>query len=150
MTKQSRTKVTSFPSKKFLLDTHIWIWLANGSPELSAEIIECINTAGNDGKIYISAISVWEVAMLVAKNRISIKMPIQEWVKQSLFQPGLKLIPLYPEIAIESTTLPGEFHGDPVDKIIIATARYEQSVIITRDQKILNYSKNGYIATKEA
>lgn len=150
MPKQATAKIKKFPSKKFLLDTHIWIWLANGSSELSKHIIECINTAGSEGKIYISAISIWEVAMLAAKNRISLKMPIQQWIKESLAQPGIRLVPLHPDIAIESTTLPGDLNADPADKMIIATARFKQLTIMTRDQKILSYGENGYISTIEA
>ena len=116
-----------------LLDTHTWIWLFNGASELSQEVIIQINRAGKQGQVFIAAISVWELSMLVAKNRITLSKPINQWVQESLSQPGVNLSPLTPEIAIESSFLPGEFHGDPADRIIVATARINNLIIFTRD-----------------
>ncbi|MEM8674974.1 MAG: type II toxin-antitoxin system VapC family toxin [Cyanobacteria bacterium P01_G01_bin.67] len=89
--------------KGILLDTHVWIWLFNGSTELSQQAINLINQAGSKGKVFISAISVWELSMLVAKNRVSLAQPIHQWVKNSLNQPGVNLSVMSPEIAIESS-----------------------------------------------
>ena len=112
-----------------LLDTHTWIWLFNGSTELSLDAIEQINFAGNKGKVFISAISVWELSMLVAKDRVILSEPIHQWVKDSFSQPGVNLSSMLPEIAIESSFLPGEFHGDPADRIIVATARINNLIL---------------------
>ena len=128
-----------------LLDTHTWIWLFNGSTELSQDAIEKIDFAGNKGKVFISAISVWELSMLVAKDRVNLSKPIQQWVKDSLSQPGVNLSPILPEIAIESSFLPGGFHGDPADRIIVTTARINNLVLLTRDNKIVKYSEQGYV-----
>lgn len=128
-----------------LLDTHTWIWLFNGSTELSQDAIEQINLAGSRGKVFISAISVWELSMLVAKNRVNLSKPIHQWVKDSFNQPGVNLSVMSPEIAIESSFLPGEFHGDPADRIIVTTARINNLVLLTRDQKILNYGEQSYV-----
>jgi PIN domain nuclease of toxin-antitoxin system len=128
-----------------LLDTHAWIWLFNGSTELSQDVIEQIDLAGNWGKVFISAISVWELSMLVAKNRVNLSKPIHQWVKDSFSQPGVNLSSMLPEIAIESSFLPGEFHGDPADRIIVATARINSLILLTRDEKILSYGKQGYV-----
>ena len=128
-----------------LLDTHTWIWLFNGSTELSSDAIEQINFAGNKGKVFISAISVWELSMLVAKDRVNLSEPIHQWVKDSFSQPGVNLSSMLPEIAIESSFLPGEFHGDPADRIIVATARINNLILLTRDQKILSYGEQGYV-----
>jgi PIN domain nuclease of toxin-antitoxin system len=128
-----------------LLDTHAWIWLFNGSTELSKDVIEQIDLAGNRGKVFISAISVWELSMLAAKNRVNLSKPIHQWVKDSFSQPGVNLSSMLPEIAIESSFLPGEFHGDPADRIIVATARMSSLILLTRDQKILSYGEQGYV-----
>ena len=128
-----------------LLDTHIWIWLFNGSAELSKDAIEQIDFAGSKGKVFISAISAWELSMLVAKNRLNLFKPIRQWVKDSFSQPGVNLSSMFPEIAIESSFLPGEFHGDPADRIIVATARINSLILLTRDKKILSYSEQGYV-----
>jgi PIN domain nuclease of toxin-antitoxin system len=128
-----------------LLDTHAWIWLFNGSTELSQDVVEQIDLAGNRGKVFVSAISVWELSMLVAKNRVSLSQPIDQWVKKSFSQPGVNLASMLPEIAIESSFLPGEFHGDPADRIIVATARINNLILLTRDQKIISYGEQGYL-----
>ena len=128
-----------------LLDTHTWIWLFNGSTELSQDAIDQIDLAANQGKVFISAISVWELSMLVAKNRVNLSQPIHQWVQDSFSQPGVNLSPLLPEIAIESSFLPGEFHGDPADRIIVATARIDNLVLLTRDKKIIKYGEQSYV-----
>ncbi|MEM9273740.1 MAG: type II toxin-antitoxin system VapC family toxin [Cyanobacteria bacterium P01_F01_bin.143] len=128
-----------------LLDTHTWIWLFSGSKELATETIAYINLLGSKGKVFVSAISVWELSMLVAKNRITLAKPINQWVEESLDQPGVNLSVLTPEIAIESSFLPGNFHGDPADRMIVATARLNDLTLLTRDRKILSYGKNGYV-----
>lgn len=128
-----------------LLDTHTWIWLFQGSTELSEDIIVKINQTGSQGKVFISAISVWELSMLVAKGRVTLSKSIHQWVEDSLSQPGVNLSLLTPAIAIESSFLPGEFHGDPADRIIVATARINNLILLTRDRKILQYQSEGYI-----
>ncbi len=125
-------------SQGILLDTHTWIWLCQGSTELSEDAIKLIDKNAQEGKVYIAAISVWELSMLVAKNRITITKPLNQWVKEVLAQPGMNLYSLTPEIAIESSFLPGSFHGDPADRIIVATARIGDLTLLTRDSKIIN------------
>ena len=132
--------------KGILLDTHVWIWLFNGSTELGKDVIEQIDFAANRGKVFISAISVWELSMLVAKNRVNLSQPIHQWVKDSLSQPGVNLSVMSPEIAIESSFLPGDFHGDPADRIIVATARINNLLLLTRDKKIIRYGKQSYVS----
>ncbi len=131
--------------KGVLLDTHSWIWLFSGSRELSQRIINRIDKAGKQGKVFISAISVWELSMLVAKNRITLSKPIHQWVEESLSQPGVNLSLLTPPIAIDSSFLPGDFHGDPADRIIVATARINDLILLTRDRKILSYGEENYL-----
>jgi PIN domain nuclease of toxin-antitoxin system len=112
---------------------------------LSKDAIERINRAGSQGKVFISAISVWELSMLVAKDRVTLSKSIHHWVKDGFSQPGVNLSVMSPEIAIESSFLPGEFHGDPADRIIVATARIDNLILLTRDKKIISYSKQSYL-----
>jgi PIN domain nuclease of toxin-antitoxin system len=132
-----------------LLDTHTWIWLFNGCPELSQTTINEINKWGQQGKVFISAISVWELSMLVVKQRVILSKPINQWVEESLKQPGVSLVHLFPEIAIESSFLPGNFHGDPADRIICATSRINNLILFTRDKKILSYGEKNQLACHE-
>lgn len=121
-----------------ILDTHIWIWWVHDTPLLSPRQIEEIKKNESDG-IGISAISCWEIAKLVEYKRLELSLPLHEWFEDALNYPGIQLVALTPEIAIESTRLPGEFHRDPSDQIIVATARVHSCPLITSDGKILNY-----------
>ena len=93
-----------------LLDTHVWIWLYEKSPELKPNIVNQINQWGKKGGVYISAISVWELSVLVAKERIVLKKPIRDWVTAAFNQPGVKLAPLTADIAIEKYDLKRKAH----------------------------------------
>ncbi len=130
-----------------LLDTHVWIWLNEGSSELKPKAVAAIDAFAENQNIFISPLSIWEIGTLVNKKRLILQTPLNEWVKQALSQPGIELLPFSSTIAVESTQLPGEFHGDPADRIITASARIEQLTLITRDQNILRYGKQGYVDT---
>jgi PIN domain nuclease of toxin-antitoxin system len=133
-----------------LLDTHVWIWLMEGSERLSLSMRERIQAGVPDLQLRVSAISVWEVAMLEAKQRIVFDMDCHTWASHALAAPGLSLIPLYPEIAIASTRLPGKLHGDPADRILVATARQQNCTLITADQAILDYAAEGWLQAQPA
>jgi len=90
--------------------------------------------------IGISAISVWEIAKLVEYNRLELPCGLHEWFDAALSYPGIRLVELTPEIAIQSTRLPGSFHRDPADQIIVATAMVYDCPLITSDNKILEYT----------
>lgn len=127
-----------------VLDTHAWIWLINGDEQLRlSEALPLIERAAQFSNVKVSAISVWEVSMLEAKGRISFSMECLDWVKQALAAPGISLVPLTPEIAVLSSRLPGEFHGDPADRIIVATALKLSASLVTKDRKILRYSESN-------
>lgn len=132
------------PVPLMVLDTHVWIWVVEGDrAALSAGSIEAIERAAKRGAVGVSAISVWEVAMLEAKGRISLSRPVDDWVHAALQAPGVRLLPLSPEIAIGSTRLPGTPHGDPADRILIASARHLGGHLATCDREILDYSASG-------
>ena len=85
--------------------------------------------------------------MLEARGRIRFDMPCLDWVEKAVGLPGLSLVPLTPSIAVNSTRLPGDFHGDPADRIIVATARAVGGVLVTRDARISEYAAAGYLKT---
>lgn len=133
-----------------LLDTHVWVWLNEGSKELKPKVIKLIDQAAQTDGVFISAISVWEIAMLVNKKRLIFQLPIQEWVTQALSQRGVGLIPLLPSIAIESTCLSEAFHGDLSGRIIVASARIKNLTLITRDNNIIDYAKKDFLTIIKA
>lgn len=133
-----------------LLDTHVWLWLVQREATLKPKVVAAIDAAAAGGGVLISAMSVWEVAMLEAKGRISLSTPCESWVATALSLPGVGLVPLSPAIAVASSRLPGAFHGDPADRILVATARERRAVLVTRDERILAYSAEGHVHTLPA
>ena len=129
-----------------LLDTHAWLWLVGGLEPLKRSVLSTVERGARQGRIRVSAISVWEVAMLEAKGRIRLSKDCLSWVHDALASPGISLVPLTPEIAVESCRLPGTFHGDPADRILVATARLLGATLITRDTLILSYGRKKHVA----
>ncbi len=121
-----------------VLDTHIWVWWVHGDPHLSQAHAALLQTHETTG-LGVSAISCWEVAKLVDKGRLVLPVPVGQWMQQALGYPGITLLPLTPEIAVESTSLPPPFHNDPADQIIVATSRILQCPLVTVDKRIVGY-----------
>ncbi|MCX7017004.1 MAG: type II toxin-antitoxin system VapC family toxin [Candidatus Sumerlaeota bacterium] len=121
-----------------LLDTHIWLWWVHGTPGLSSSQTEAIRAHEND-EIGVSVISCWEVAKLVQHGRLTLPRPLKPWFDQALGYPGVTLIGLTPEIITESVELPGGFHRDPADQLIVATARILRCPLAICDAKIQAY-----------
>jgi len=121
-----------------VLDTHIWVWWVHETEQLTPAQHDAI-AANETDLIGLSAISCWEIAKLVEYGRLELPSSLEEWFEQALSYPGVQLLALTPEIAIESTRLPGEFHRDPADQIIVTTARVYECPLVTSDDKILNY-----------
>lgn len=131
------------------MDTHIWLWLACGTPgEIGPDTLRTIEQAGKRRTLFVSIISVWEIALLESKRRIALPMPTQKWMVRALDNPEIKLIGLdEPEIVLDSCHLPEEFHADPADRFLVATARARNAILVTADQRILDYSKLGHVKT---
>ncbi len=122
-----------------VLDTHTWVWWVSVSPELSSAAAEAIDDAAADGSLRVSSISVWEVAMLVRAGRLELRMDVEDWVAESENLPFLEFVPVDNRIAAHSTVLPGSFHADPADRMIVATARTLGAHVVTKDRKIRRY-----------
>lgn len=110
----------------------------HGDTRLTQRQVETI-AANETDVIGVSAISCWEVAKLVEYGRLALPQPTKEWLMQALSYPGVRLLELTPEIAVESTQLPDKFHRDPADQIIVATARLHNCSLLTSDGKLLDY-----------
>ncbi|HWM90354.1 MAG TPA: type II toxin-antitoxin system VapC family toxin [Thermoanaerobaculia bacterium] len=121
-----------------LLDTHIWIWWVHGDSRLRRSSLDLIKEHEASG-LGVSIISCWEVAKLVECGRLDLPTPVEEWIEQALRYPGILLLELTPRIVVEATQLPGSFHRDPADQLIVATARVHQLPLATADRKILGY-----------
>jgi PIN domain nuclease of toxin-antitoxin system len=124
-----------------VLDTHVWVWWVHGDQDLTSTQMAAI-AEHEDDTIGISSISCWEIAKLVEYDRLALPCDLAEWFELALSYPGIQLLGLTPDIALESTRLPGAFHRDPADQIIVATARIYDCALVTSDSKILDY---GYV-----
>ena len=133
-----------------LLDTHVWVWLLNGDPKLNPKAVKAIERSISEEAVLLSAISPWEVAMLVSKGRLTLDRDVGEWVSTAVSIPGIRLEPISPEIAVASTRLPGNIHPDPADRLIAATARHFGVLLITDDQLLLDYGAAGHLKSLKA
>ena len=133
-----------------VVDTHIWLWLINADPVLEAPRFQkAIQPFIKNSELWVSVISVWEVGMLKAKGRLNLPYDVGEWCAHAVRAPGILLAPLTPEIAVESTRLPGTLHGDPSDRILIATSKIAGGTFITRDKKIITYCQTYHLPVAE-
>lgn len=123
-----------------VLDTHVLIWWVNGDDRLSKPGRKAIeDTLAADGQVLVSAITAWEIAMLVERDRIALAMDLDEWLATVASLEGVTLVPVTSQVAVQSATLPGDFHKDPADRMIVALARERNAVLVTADDKIQRY-----------
>lgn len=130
-----------------LLDTHVWVWWVHDDP-MPARLRTAIEYRSHEG-FAVSAISCWEVAKLSALGRLQLPTDLEEWLNLALGLSGVSLIPLSPRIAAESVSLPGKFHRDPADQIIVATSRIHGLPLATCDEKIRAYPYVRFIEEME-
>jgi len=123
---------------KYLLGTNIWIWMVESHQSIPRNILSILLEPENY-PFYISAISVWEVAKKVSLDKLTLSIPVRDWLVQATRKPFIEIIPLSVDIALESTILPGVFHKDPADQIIVASARQGNMTLLTSDRLILAY-----------
>jgi len=114
------------------------VWYSNESDRLTAHQRQILVERKAEG-LAVSVISCWEVAKLVELGRLDLDRSVQEWIRQALIPSEIRLLDLTPQIAVASTQLPGQFHRDPADQIIVATARVYDVEVMTVDRRILKY-----------
>jgi PIN domain nuclease of toxin-antitoxin system len=131
-----------------LLDTCAVIWLANG--DLPAHAVDIVVRAALAKGVYVSPISAWEVGLLSRPkpNRaasLEFLPDPKAWFARFMAGAGIREAPFSHSIAIEASWLPGDLHGDPGDRLIVATARHMQIPVVTRDGPILAYGAQGHV-----
>ncbi len=122
-----------------LLDTHVLVWLDEGSPRLGKKALRKIDKALASGQLGVASISFWEIAMLVSKKRLDIQIELDVW-RRELLKNGIEEIPLRGSTALRAGLLQA-FHGDPVDRIIVATSLEYPATLVTADKRILNWER---------
>lgn len=122
-----------------VLDTHTLVWWVTGDATLSKKAGKVIEREQSGGSILVSAISAWEISMLVAHGRLVLSMDVSSWLATVAEIEAVRFYPVDVEIAAKSVELPGGFHKDPADRMIVATARKLAAPLVTKDDKILSY-----------
>ncbi len=123
-----------------VLDTHAWIWWISNPEKLGTAAASAIEQAMQENGILISSISTWEIALLVSKGRLALSINVRDWVRKTESLPFIRFMPVDNTIALRSVDLPGAFHADPADRIIVATALSTGLPLVTKDEKIQNCS----------
>ncbi len=126
---------------ELLLDTHIWVRSINCDPELPVSLIAALENGRAEGRPFVSVISIWEVAMLVQKGRLTLPLGVDGWVNRALELPGVNLLPFSPTIAMETARLPKPMHKDPADRILVASARVERLRLVSLDRAVIAFAR---------
>jgi PIN domain nuclease of toxin-antitoxin system len=123
-----------------LLDTHVLVrWVTGQNKLLSTPARRAIEQELADGEILVSAISAWEIALLVSHGRLDLSIDVADWLAIVAEFDALRFVPVDNEIALKSTQLPGELHRDPADRMILATSRLFAAPLVTADKQLLAY-----------
>lgn len=122
-----------------VLDTHAWVWWLSSPDRLSERARATIDVASAAGTAHVSAISCWEIAMLVDRGRLELTVELEDWITRAGALPYFRFVAVNPTIAVRSVRLAPPFHPDPADRIIVATALELRAKLVTRDRMILDY-----------
>jgi PIN domain nuclease of toxin-antitoxin system len=116
-----------------LIDTHAWVWWVSSPKKLGKSARRELGRAAEVG---LSAISVWEVAMLVVRGRMRLDRGVSEWIREALAIERLVVVPVEASVALTAATIGGALHYDPADRIIVATALERGAPLLTKDAAI--------------
>ncbi len=119
-----------------VLDTHIWIWWLLGQDDLPRRQHETLDEIATVEPPLLPAVCMWEAQMLQAKGRLDLRAPFRRWLRDATHPSVVRIAPLTADVVIAVDQLPGSFHGDPADRLIVATARALDMPLATHDQRI--------------
>jgi PIN domain nuclease of toxin-antitoxin system len=134
-----------------LADTHVVVWAVEEDKRLGRNAIRLLNEAAEGDGLFISVITCWEIALLAERGKLALSLEVGLWLERNLNRPGVRWTQLEPAISVDSVRLPGNFHSDPADRWLVATARHFGIPLLTADRTILAYSNDqGHVATVDA
>ena len=119
-----------------LLDTHVWVWWLTSAPRMPPAERSALDDLASTGDLRLSAISLWEAQMLRARGRLELPLPFPEWLRRATDHRMLSVMPLDVGVVLALNDLPAGFHGDPADRLIVATARAHKLTLATHDAVI--------------
>jgi PIN domain nuclease of toxin-antitoxin system len=123
-----------------VIDSHVWLWWAGDPTSMSPKARRAVDKAMAVNAIYVSSISVWEISMLADRGRLTLSMDVADWISRAEAMPFFRFVPVDNIIAHRSVRLPGVLHQDPADRIIVATALTLGMPLVTKDEKLREYS----------
>lgn len=140
-----------------LLDTHIWVWASVNPGKFKKSAARAIETAAAERRLFVSAASVWEIALKAQKGELIVSGELRAWLRDQRRYPGVRVLPMNGTLAIDSTLLPEwtrksdkKPHKDPGDRFIVAEARRRNAVLITSDTLIIDYARKGHVIVFDA
>ncbi|MEO6066566.1 MAG: type II toxin-antitoxin system VapC family toxin [Gemmatimonadales bacterium] len=137
--------------RPLLLDTHVWIWLTEGQVDrVGSAIPAAVERAAAEDRLLLSAISWWELGMLLERDRIRLAKDLLDWISATRRTPGVRVEPVTPSIGLDAARLPDLETGDPADRILAATARELDAVLVTCDAELIAYGASGHLRVLDA
>ncbi len=145
------------PPVPLILDTHIWVWSSTGARNFKTAAASAIESAAGERRLFVSAASVWEIALKIQKGELLVSGDLRAWLRDQRRYPGVRVAPITGPLALESTTLPEwtrksdkRPHKDPSDRFIVAEARRRNAVLITCDALMIDYARHGNVVVFDA
>lgn len=124
-----------------LLDTHVWIWTLEGDTRrIGRRARAVLARAEGDDQIRVSPLTLLEVTALHTLGRLRLSRPLHDWIRDALGGAGIRVADLSPAAAIDAGTIPRDALGDPIDRLLVATARDLEATLLTADRRILDYA----------
>ena len=124
-----------------LLDTHVWIWAATGASQIGPRTRRLLNREAAGGRLYVSAVSAFEISALCAAGRLVLNQPPERWIRESIARGSLRVLNLNTDVAIDAGALGAEAVSDPIDRLLVAAARDAEVPLVTRDRRLLDFAQ---------
>ena len=122
-----------------LLDTHVLLWWFDGSSRLSPAQARVLSEAKEgEEPLWVADVTLWEIANLASLGRIELRFPVRDWLERATAPPLVRRLPITPAVAAEVASLPPDFHRDPADRLIVASARVLGATLLTKDRRIID------------
>jgi len=127
-----------------LLDTHVWIWAASQEPrKLGPKTQRAIARAATAGTLLVTTASVFEITALATAGRLRLNQSAERWIRESIHRGGLRVVDIDADIAIDAGVIPASALADPVDRLLVASARAYNVPLVTRDRQIIEYASRS-------
>jgi PIN domain nuclease of toxin-antitoxin system len=135
-----------------LLDTHVWVWSVDGDTRrIGRRSRQLLRKAEAREAIRVSPVTLFELSALYTAGRLRLARPLAEWVDESLETAGVRLAELTPSVAIDAGSVPRSALADPLDRLLVSTARHLDAVFVTADRRILEYAaETGNVRVHDA